>query len=165
MFLALALCLNFCGCGCFDRSWAIKCGDESLPTGVYVFFLMQAHQEAIQKLSQDGSTTDDITNATIEGQSAPNWIVEKSLSMCKDALVGEAMFSEMGLSLAESDEKQIQELVDSVMSSSGTMFANSGISRRAARGFGSGEEEQDFYGDLRQGRLQPGFRRGYQQIL
>lgn len=129
LFLALALCLNFCGCGCFDRSWAIQCGDESLPTGVYVFFLMQAHQEAIQKLSQDGSTTDDLTNATIEGQSAPNWIVERSLTMCKEILVIEVIFVEMGLSLTEADEKQIQKLVDSIMSSSGTMFANSGISR------------------------------------
>ncbi len=127
LFLALTICLNFCGC--FDKSWAIKSGDESLATGVYVFFLMQAHQEAMQKLSNDDGTPDDISNATIDGQSAPNWIVEKALSMCKEALAIEKMFTEKGLTLTEADEKQIQDLVESIMSSSSSAFENSGISR------------------------------------
>lgn len=127
LFLALTICLNFCGC--FDKSWAIKSGDDSLSTGIYVFFLMQAHQEAMQKLSSDDGTPDDISTATIDGQSAPNWIVEKALIMCKEALAVEKMFAENGLTLAEADEKQIQDLVESIMSSSSTAFENSGISR------------------------------------
>lgn len=127
LFLALTICLNFCGC--FDKSWAIKSGDDSLSTGIYVFFLMQAHQEAVRRLSANGDSSDDIINATIDGQSAPNWIVERALSMCKEVLTVEKMFAENGMTLTEADEKQIQDLVESIMSSSSSAFESSGISR------------------------------------
>lgn len=130
LFLAITICLNFCGC--FDKSWAIKCDEESLPTGIYVFYMMQSYQEATQKLSQDGAATDDISNATIDGQSAPNWIVEKSLNMCKKLLAVEKIFTDMSLTLTEDEENKAQKLTDSMWESSGTMLEkNYGINKDA----------------------------------
>lgn len=129
----LTICIFFVtATACADNSWAIKGEGETLSTGVYVFYLMQSYQEAIQKLTQEGKSTSDISNEKIEDQSAPNWIVEKALKRCKELIATEKMFKDMNLSLTEEETKKAQETTDSLWESSGSMYEkNFGINKDA----------------------------------
>lgn len=129
----LTICMFFVtATACADNSWAIKGGDESLSTNFYVFYLMQAYQEATEKLSQEGKSTSDLSKEKIEDQSAPNWIVEKALKRCKELIAVETMFKEMNLSLTEEESKKAQEKTDSFWESSGNMYEkNFGINKDA----------------------------------
>lgn len=127
----LSICVFFISnTACSDNSWAIKNDTETLSTSVYVFYLMQSYQEAIQKLTQDEKSTSDISNETIDGQSAPNWIVEKALKKCKELIAIEKKFKEMNLSLTEEENNKAQETTDSVWESSGSLYEkNYGINK------------------------------------
>ncbi len=129
----LTICMFFVtATACADNSWAIKGDSETLSTSVYVFYLMQAYQEATQKLTQDGKSTSDISNEKIDDQSAPNWIVEKALKRCKELIATEKLFKEMNLSLTEDESKKAQETTDSLWESSGSMYEkNFGINKDA----------------------------------
>ena len=129
----LTICMFFLtATACADNSWAIKGEEETLSTGVYVFYLMQSYQEAMQKLTQEGKSTSDISNEKIEDQSAPNWIVEKALKRCKELIATEKMFKDMNLSLTEEESKKAQETTDSLWESSGSMYEkNFGINKDA----------------------------------
>ena len=117
---------------CANNGWAIKGEGESLSTSIYVFYLMQAYQEATQKLTQEGKSTSDISNEKIENQTAPNWIAEKALKRCKELIATEKMFKDMNLSLTEEESKKAQETTDSLWESSGNMYEkNFGINKDA----------------------------------
>lgn len=117
---------------CANNSWAVKANTETLSTGVYVFYLMNAYQEAMQKLTLEGKETNDISSEQIEGQSAPNWIAEKAIKMCKRLLTVEKMFKDLNLSLSEEETTKAQETTDSAWETSGSMYEkNFGINKDA----------------------------------
>ena len=129
----LTICTFFVtATACANNGWAIKGEGESLSTSIYVFYLMQAYQEATQKLTQEGKSTSDISNEKIENQTAPNWIAEKALKRCKELIATETMFKDMNLSLTEEESKKAQETTDSLWESSGSMYEkNFGINKDA----------------------------------
>ena len=129
----LTICTFFVtATACANNGWAIKGEGESLSTSIYVFYLMQAYQEATQKLTQEGKSTSDISNEKIENQTAPNWIAEKALKRCKELIATEKMFKDMNLSLTEEESKKAQETTDSLWESSGSMYEkNFGINKDA----------------------------------
>lgn len=129
----LTICTFFVtATACANNGWAIKGEGESLSTSIYVFYLMQAYQEATQKLTQEGKSTSDISNEKIENQTAPNWIAEKALKRCKELIATEKMFKDMNLSLTEEESKKAQETTDSLWESSGNMYEkNFGINKDA----------------------------------
>ena len=129
----LTICTFFVtATACANNGWAIKGEGESLSTSIYVFYLMQAYQEATQKLTQEGKSTSDISNEKIENQTAPNWIAEKALKRCKELIATEKMFKDMNLSWTEEESKKAQETTDSLWESSGNMYEkNFGINKDA----------------------------------
>ena len=129
----LTICTFFVtATACANNGWAIKGEGESLSTSIYVFYLMQAYQEATQKLTQEGKSTSDISNEKIENQTAPNWIAEKALKRCKELIATEKMVKDMNLSLTEEESKKAQETTDSLWESSGNMYEkNFGINKDA----------------------------------
>lgn len=129
----LTICTFFVtATACANNGWAIKGEGESLSTSIYVFYLMQAYQEATQKLTQEGKSTSDISNEKIENQTAPNWIAEKALKRCKELIATEKMFKDMNLNLTEEESKKAQETTDSLWESSGNMYEkNFGINKDA----------------------------------
>lgn len=121
-------CFNLTACS--DKSWAVQSDSEKISTGIYVFHLMQAYQEALQTLTQQGKSTSDIANETIDNQGVPNWITEKALSRCKEWLAVEKMFKELNLSFSEEETNKANESTDSAWETNGSMYEkNFGISR------------------------------------
>ena len=95
------------GCSCADRSWAVKSDGESITTGEYVYYLMDSYQAAHNKLAEQGISTTDLSQETIEDKSAPSWIVDTTLETCKEKLAIEKMFKDMGLELTEEELKTL----------------------------------------------------------
>lgn len=129
------LCIGIffmCTTACVDKSWAIKSETETLSTGIYVFYLMQSYQEATQKLVSEGKSASDMSNETIDGQSAANWIVENTLKMCKELIAIEKEFSDLGLSFSEEENSKNQETTDKFWESVGNLYEkNYGINKDA----------------------------------
>ncbi len=117
---------------CVDRSWALKAEDDTISTGEYVFYLMDAYQSAHNKLAEQGITTTNIAEETIEEKSAPDWIVSKAIDACKEKLAIEQLFKEKNLELTEEELKKADESTNSIWESSGSMYErNFGINKDA----------------------------------
>lgn len=118
------------GCSCADRSWAVKSEGESITTGEYVYYLMDSYQAAHNKLAEQGISTTDISQETIEEKSAPSWIVDTTLETCKEKLAIEKMFKDMGLELTEEELKKADESTEQIWNSAGSMYEkNFGINK------------------------------------
>lgn len=110
-----ALAIGISTTGCADTSWVLKDGDNSLPTGVYVYYLLN-NANAVQYYSPNDSSasssaansssgsSSDIWSKTIEGENAATWAMNNSLDSCKELLVVERLCKERNVKL-ESNEK------------------------------------------------------------
>ncbi|MDQ5983302.1 MAG: hypothetical protein RUMPE_00307 [Eubacteriales bacterium SKADARSKE-1] len=112
-----------------DKTWALKYENNTLPNGVYIYFLFDAYNNAIEKLSQDGATIENIETQTIEEQKAADWIQDNAIDACKNMLVVEKLFDDAKLSLTEDSTKSITEESDSFWEYSHERMEKYGISK------------------------------------
>lgn len=105
---------------CSDKSWAIKIDDQTLSTGIYHYFLFEAYQQAVDKLSTDGNVVKDLNGQKIEDQDATTWVKDTAVDSCKKMMATEKLFRDYGLSLTEDENKEAQENTDSIWENSGS---------------------------------------------
>ncbi len=129
----ITLCIFLISCtACGDTSWALKSDTETLSTGVYVYYLMEAYQKATDTLLEKGISTTDLKNETIEDKNAVTWTKDRAVNSCKTLLTIDKMFSDMNLSLTEEENKKVEETTDSIWESSGEIYEkNFGINKDA----------------------------------
>lgn len=120
----LLSCLLLITTACTDKSWAVKTDSQTLPSGIYCYFSFEAFQQAVDKLSTDGSTVTDLKGKTIDDKDAEIWVRDTAVESCKKMLTTEQMFKDKGLSLTEDEMKEAQENTDSVWENSGDSFQN-----------------------------------------
>lgn len=133
IFTLITLCIFLISCtACGDTSWALKADSETLSTGVYVYYLMEAYQDAVDALLEKGISTTEIKNETIEDKNAVTWIKDRAVNSCKTLLAVDKMFSNMALNLTEEENKKVEETTDSIWESSGEIYEKSfGINKDA----------------------------------
>lgn len=121
---ALILCalIAIGATACTDKSWAIKTDSQTLSSGIYHYFLFEAYQQAVDKLSTDGSTVTDLSGQSVDGKDATIWVRDTAIDSCKKMLATEKLFKEKELSLTEDELKEAQENTDSIWENSGTSF-------------------------------------------
>lgn len=103
LIMALAMTLAVAGCGAQgDTSWAARLGEETLPAGVYVTYLMMGYQNADSALEGD---YDQLLREKIDGQPVTTYIVDYAKKQSAQMLALRQRYQELNLSV-DPDEQE-----------------------------------------------------------
>lgn len=128
----MALCLVGCG----DTTWVMKADDTVINSGIYIYYQTQGYMEAVYTLASEDinyyyyylygySLLDD----TIDDQTVADYICEYALDMCKQMVVTDKLFNELGLELSDDTLAIIDNEVKTTWSSSSEHLEELGISK------------------------------------
>ena len=128
--LLLALCLTLGALsGCTtgkDTTVAAAYGDTELPAGIYIYYIVTAHNDAYNYVE------DPLKNALdqkIDGTDASDWITARAKDMLRAHAAVEAKFSEYGLTLDETALAEVSNSADTLWINYGDEMQRYGISR------------------------------------
>ncbi len=118
--LAAAMSLSLSACTLGSTSWILKYGEDNreVPTGIYVQNMYTAYNAA----GQYATGGDTLLESSIEDKSADQWIRDTALNLTKQYLAVTSKFEELGLSLTEAENTNIQTMVDNVWKSYGESY-------------------------------------------
>ena len=108
-----------------DNSWAMKSGDETIPIGAYICNLIMSHQSAVLKVD----SADNLFEQQIDGKDASDWIKEDALTNTKSIIYLDNQMKELGLSISEEEQNQIENLTNSSWTQLETLFEQHGVSK------------------------------------
>ncbi|MBR1779530.1 MAG: hypothetical protein IJ758_03415 [Clostridia bacterium] len=135
LLLALILLTFGTACGKADKTWAIKGEKMTVPIGVYVFYLKESYNKALEKLAEDNITPEILEASSIGDKSASEWIKDDALDSCKEYVVVEKLFDENGLSFEEEELKKMDENTDSIWDDSNDELSKYGTREDFHRAF------------------------------
>ena len=122
LFLAVLLTLSLASCDTTDKTWAMKRGDTVIPIGCYIYNFYTATMNASYQDGVDSSKS--MLEQEIEGKPAETWIRENAIRSTKLILAIDDMMAEMGLSLSEEDQKQIETNTNSMWAQYSSVLEN-----------------------------------------
>ncbi len=125
---ALAAATIFCCTSCKDTTWAVKAGDDTLPAGVYLGFLLDAYYSAANSAS---SSNTDLFSQKIEGVDAADYIKNIAMENSKKYITVERLFEKYELSFTEDETKEFNDLVDSYWGSIGSLYEENGCGKQS----------------------------------
>ena len=134
LMLVCVMALGLVGCG--DTTWIVKAGDIVINSGLYIFYQLQGYTEAVYTLSEKDmnyyyyymygySRLDE----TIGDQKVSEYVTEYALDMCKQYVVVEQLFRDLGLELTADDKALIKAQVNSTWATSQEQFESVGIAK------------------------------------
>jgi len=134
-----ALAVGLGSTGCSNTTWAMKSDNVTLPTGVYLYYLLnnvsQVYQNAEQASSSSASTSTssaasaDPWSQKIQNENASTWAISNAISSCKSLVMIEELSAQRKIALSASDEASAKSQADQTYSSYETMFQKNGISQ------------------------------------
>jgi len=127
--VALVLVCAMTAC---NTSWVAKVDDDLVSSGIYIYFLMNNVYQAYATLSDQGAQIEseaDIFKNDIDGKTAREWIVEKTLDYCQIHLAVERKFAEMNLKLDQEDEENIKGQTENFWGSAREYCDDNGVSK------------------------------------
>lgn len=123
--LCTALCLSLAGCYSESNSWAARNGDETMPIGGYIYYLYSAYYDAQAMVS----TEDEVLKASIEGQSAEDWIRDDALTYLKSYFFVGDKCKQLGLSSSAEDEAEASATTDGMWTYWRTTMEDLGVAK------------------------------------
>lgn len=127
--LSAMLLLGVCtGCYSESKTWSAKRGDDTLATGVYIYELFAAFNEA------ENSRTDKtvpLMDTEFDGMKASDWILEEAKSLTRRLFYVEQLMEERDLTLSPEQESTVKSMASNYWSSLGSTFDSYGISQES----------------------------------
>ncbi len=124
--LAGVLCgvmmLSFAGCS--DTTWVLQYGDDIITSGVYLGYLVQGYNDAIDLVTEEKA---NFWNSTVEESNAVDWVRDYALQYAKEDLAVRAKAVEYGIALDEDDESTLDSMVSYYWSSYQESYEENGI--------------------------------------
>lgn len=114
LLLVFLLMFSMTACGKVDKSWAVKYKKITVSMGIYVFYLKESYNKALEKLAEDNITPETMEASSIGEKSASDWIKDDALDSCKEYIVVETLFAENNLDFSEEELKKMDENTDSI---------------------------------------------------
>lgn len=114
-----AVLLTAAGCG-NTTGTALTIDGEEIRAGIYIYYQMNALNEAASLLSEEQPDLDmyaedfDITDYTVEGVNVEEWIKNKTIEDCKYYVAVNKAFDEYGLELSSEETSEINSAVNSI---------------------------------------------------
>jgi hypothetical protein len=123
--MALIMMVSAAGCS-GDKTWAAKKDNDTVPIGVYIFYLYSAYGEASSKVTD---TSKAVLSQKIDNKDAATWIRDTAMTSLKSYLAVDAKMKELKLELTADEKKTASSNSAQAWSSYGTTFQNYGISQ------------------------------------
>lgn len=125
LLMALSLAAASAACST-DKSWALKRDQESIPIGVYIYYLFAAYQNGS---SQVADTSKPVLEQKIENKDAKEWIRAEALNYTKSIFVLNDKMKELGLKLSADEEKNISAGTESQWAQASATLEKYGVSK------------------------------------
>jgi len=120
-----AMSLTFSLCGCSDTSWAVKVGSNTMPSGVYLFWLTQVAGEIEQNTS---SGVDPWTQTVSGGGTTTTYATTNALDMTEQCAEIENLCAKMKITATTDDVNSAVSFAASEISADSNTFSGNGIS-------------------------------------
>lgn len=134
LMLVCVMAIGLVGCG--DTTWIVKANDIVINSGLYIFYQLQGYTEAVYTLAAEDINYYyyymygySLLEETIDDQTVAEYVNEYALDMCKQYIVVEQLFRDLGLELSDDDKALIKAQVNSTWSSSQDYFESAGIAK------------------------------------
>ena len=111
MVLTAGICLSLTGCSARDLSYAAKQGDTKIAAGVYIFYLLNAYDDAAELVPSDTV----VLEAEIEGKDAETWIRERAEEYLRAYVWVDNKISELDLDLTEEEKSSASTTTTTMM--------------------------------------------------
>lgn len=123
--LCAALCFSMTGCYSSDNTWAAKYKDDTMPIGVYIYYLNLAVDAAASKVD----STQEVLKSTIDGKKAEDFILDQAMTYVNSYYWVDSKIKEWGLELDDSEKANAVDITNSMWSYYGAQFEKLGISQ------------------------------------
>ena len=114
------------GCYSEDKAWAARRGDDTAPIGTYIYYLSNAYQEALTLVEDD---TKSVFDQEIDGKDGAQWVKDRARESLKLMYYVDQRMEDLGLTLDEDDQTQIESLTGSQWSAYSASFDQYGIAQ------------------------------------
>lgn len=136
--LVAVMALSLAGCG--DTSWIMKANDITLNSGLYIYYQTQGYIEAVFELAAEDINYyyyymygQSLADQKIGDQTVMEYVDQYAIDMCKQYVVTEQLFRDLGLELSEEDEAIIKAKAKQAWDESSASFENIGVSESTVR--------------------------------
>ncbi|MCD7888608.1 MAG: hypothetical protein LUG23_01550 [Oscillospiraceae bacterium] len=133
-----AVVFSLAGCG--DTSWIVKVDDVTVNAGMYIYYQGAGYTAGVYELSEEDSTYYyyylfgySLLDETIDGQSMSDYMSDYAVDMCKQYVVVQKLFEELGLELSETELANIETSVANTWESYSETYEAAGISEDTVR--------------------------------
>lgn len=128
---AAALALSLAVTGCSDTSWGAECGGVRMPAGVYINQVLSAYSSGLGEL--DNSEETNPWKNTVNGEDFTTWVRTRTQDNVYSYFAAEKKFEEMGLSLDELTQAQIDYSVEAQWAYYQSTYEENGIGKESFR--------------------------------
>ncbi|MGN0692870.1 MAG: hypothetical protein ACI4K7_11020 [Oscillospiraceae bacterium] len=120
---AAAMTVSLAGCG-EDTIYIGTSQDKDIPSGLYIYYLMNAYYSAQSYMTE---TDTDVFAITIEEQNARDWMISTAKSDLMEYLAVEQKFDEYDLELTDDEVDAAKINIDSMWEYYGSVYESYGI--------------------------------------
>lgn len=140
--LVLTLALSLAGCG--DTTWICKVDDQTVASGLYIYYQTEGYGDALYQLYQEDSQTymmpyvyyynfgyvdSTILGSTMsDGTTVEDYINQYALDMCKQKVVIDKLFDELGLTVAPEQQDIMDNSIRTTWNDSKEQWESIGVS-------------------------------------
>lgn len=134
-FLAIGLCVGMASCHTGqDTMWIAKAGEDTVPAGVYLYFMQDAYHSVTGQLTgEDGQKPENPLKEQIGSVPVVQMITEKARGELNEYMAVEQKCKELGVTLSEEDESQTDAMTEMYWEYIREMYENNGISKNSYR--------------------------------
>lgn len=138
--IASAMVLTSAGCGVGkNTAYALTVDGYQVKAGVYIYYAYSAINEAKDLAEEvhegdesfDKEDRKDLENTQIEGKDFMTWVKDKTTETCANHVAIIKHFDELGLSLTEDEQSELDNYIESEWASQSKMYESNGIGRES----------------------------------
>lgn len=122
LFTAVML-FSFTACS-GDTTWAMKTETTTVPAGVYISYLIDSYNAALERID----SSKEVWDQQIDGVSTEQWIVDEATRQTKNYIAADLLFNELGLTLDTEAKNIIKTKADNYWASNQESCEKNGIS-------------------------------------
>lgn len=131
--LTMAFAVTACGEG---TSWIAKCQDETINSGIYIYYQTEAMSEATSKLTKENADLDTkdeklLKTLTVDGVNVTQWVNEKASKQVKIFAAVNQKFDELGLELTPEDQDNVKNMSETFWQYYSGMYEKNGIGKES----------------------------------
>lgn len=141
--LAACIALSLAACG--DTRWICEVDGETIPAGLYIYYQTEGYGDALYSLMQEDNDTylypylyyynygvvePTLFDAVLSsGESVEDHINSYALDMCRQSVIVDKLFTQLGLELSEDEKTLAESQARSMWQSNGEHLEEIGVSQ------------------------------------